>query len=42
MEILLDKQQASINELDAQAQQMLADAKSLYANTEARTNTTIK
>jgi hypothetical protein len=42
MEILLDRQQASINELDAQAQQMLADAKSLYADTEARTNTTIK
>jgi hypothetical protein len=42
MEILLDRQHATINELDAQAQQMLADAKSLYADTEARTNTTIK
>jgi hypothetical protein len=42
MEILLDRQQAAINELDAQAQQMLADAMSMYADVEARTNTTIK
>jgi hypothetical protein len=42
MEILLDRQQAAINELDAQNQEMLAVAKSLHANTEARANTTIK
>jgi hypothetical protein len=42
MEILLDSQQAAVNELDAQAQQKLSDAKSLYANAGARATTTIK
>jgi hypothetical protein len=42
MAILLDRQHGAIKELNAQSQQMLADAKDMYADAEARTNTTIK
>jgi uncharacterized protein (DUF3084 family) len=42
MEILLDRQQTTVNEIDAQTQQMLPDAKSMYADAEASANTTTK
>jgi hypothetical protein len=42
MEILLDRQQTTVNEIDTQTQQMLPDAKSMYADAEASANTTTK
>jgi hypothetical protein len=41
-EELLKRQCVAIDELDATLQDMLADAKELYASAEARANTTIK
>jgi hypothetical protein len=41
MEILLDRQQDAVNELGAQAQQLLVNAMDLYTNVEARASTTI-
>jgi hypothetical protein len=40
--VLLERQRAAINELDAASQQVLSDAKEIYAATEARANTTIQ
>jgi hypothetical protein len=41
-EELLKRQCAAIDELDAMLQEMLANAKELYASADARANTTIK
>jgi hypothetical protein len=41
-EELLERQRATINELDATSQEMLSDAMELYASAEVQGNTTIK
>jgi hypothetical protein len=42
MEALLEKKRSTLEELKAESQKMLADAKDLYATAEASANTTIK
>jgi hypothetical protein len=42
MEALLEKKRSTLEELNAESQKMLADAKDLYAMAEASANTTIK
>jgi hypothetical protein len=42
MEELINIKQAAIEEIDAQSQKMLSEAKELYATAEAYANATIK